>query len=362
MSTREGIYYWKCDRPNAFFAIGNGGIQSTEAPQIIVPMIKSILKEFLGDESFNISDGGGQGNHLTYKVNHKNTTYFLRIENGPERDDYMEVEASIMNFVRKKGIHSPHIFAVDSSRQKVPFAYQIMENIDFPDLNQVNKSDKINLTPIMHNIGSDIAKWQTIDVEKFGPFDALFLRRTGKLRGIHDDYSSYYFLNWQKHLEFLLNKNFLPAYKIAEIAREVENNKHMLNPDKGCLVHKDLAFWNILGNADGIKSYIDWDDAISGDPTDDISLMGCFHDGKDMESIIAGYESITKLPENFEIRFWLHLMRNIIMKSVIRVGANYFERDKDFFLCDNESLLETTLDRIDKTYKGLKGKIEIKDL
>jgi len=362
MSTREGIYYWKCDRSSAFYAIDNGGIQSTDASITIAPMIKSILTDFLGGTSYRITEGGGQGNHLTYKVYHENEIYFLRIENGPENDDYMEVEAYIMNEVKKFGIPSPRIFAVDSTRTRVPFAYQIMENVGYPDLNKINKSNGLNLSPIMRQIGVDIASWQQIDVAGYGPFDSLILRNNGRLQGIHNDYTSYYTLNWQRHLDFLVKKNFISLSRATEISRVVDKHKSLLGLESGCLVHKDLALWNILGDADGIRSYIDWDDSISGDPTDDISLIGCFHTGKDIETLLSGYTSVRELPENFELRFWLHLMRNIIMKSVIRVGANYFDRDKDFFLCDSENLMETTLDRIDKTYRGLNGKLEIKDL
>ncbi|MFN9915135.1 MAG: phosphotransferase, partial [Pirellulaceae bacterium] len=39
----------------------------------------------------------------------------------------------------------------------------------------------------------------------------------------------------------------------------------MLNLPLGCLVHKDLALWNILGTRDQIAAFIDFDDAISGD-------------------------------------------------------------------------------------------------
>jgi hypothetical protein len=37
-------------------------------------------------------------------------------------------------------------------------------------------------------------------------------------------------------------------------------------------------------------------------------------------------------PQGFLPRFWLHLLRNMIVKAVIRVGAGYFEKSSDFYL------------------------------
>jgi hypothetical protein len=41
---------------------------------------------------------------------------------------------------------------------------------------------------------------------------------------------------------------------------------------------------------------------------------------------------VRPLPEDYRRRFWLHLLRNMIVKAVIRVGAGYFERADGFFL------------------------------
>src|SRR5690606_36264792 len=139
---------------------------------------------------------------------------------------------------------------------------------------------------------------------------------------------------------------------------------HLLVLPEGCLVHKDLALWNILGDRNQIYAFIDWDDAVSGDPTDDLSLLGCFHDGEVVLAAIDGYQQVKTLPSDFEQRFWLHLLRNIIFKSVIRVKGNYFEKSDMFFLNNpkQKSLKRFTLDRIESAVEGLKGNKSIASL
>lgn len=64
----------------------------------------------------------------------------------------------------------------------------------------------------------------------------------------------------------------------------------------------------------------------------DLSLLGCFHDGTFLHRAVAGYRTVRSLPSEHRRWFWLHLLRNRIVKSVIRVGVGYFERTERFFL------------------------------
>jgi fructosamine-3-kinase len=358
--SREGVYYWKCDRPNAFFALE----MQKDKTDKVYSEVKHLVERFLGNSHFSLQTAGGQGNHLTFKVVSDAKQYFIRVENGPEKDDYMEVEAALCTMVRQKNIPTPIIYEVDSSRSYYPFAYQIMEYIDYSDLNQLYKKNRLDIRVIMRYLGRYIAQWQDIRTEGFGFFDAALLRKGGCLKGLCNTYSDYYMLNLDRHLNFLVQNRFITQSKSGSILDMVSHHSSLLGIDQGCLVHKDVALWNLLGNTREIKSVIDWDDAISGDPTDDLALIACFHNGNEIKALLDGYREYKVLPDNFEQRFWLHLLRNIIFKAVIRVGADYFNRTNSFFLIgtDGNALRRFTLERIDHSYKGLSGKMKIEDL
>ena len=91
---------------------------------------------------------------------------------------------------------------------------------------------------------------------------------------------------------------------------------------------------------------------------DDLALLACFHDVTFLQSAFDGYQSIRALPSEHLRRFWLHLLRNMIVKAVIRVGAGYFERDDGFFLIGSGSsgsnLREMTHSRIALALQGLR--------
>ena len=364
MINRKSIYYWKCDRPKAFYALNeksqDNGVSISESD------IFGLLYRHFGNNEFSFRPAGGQGNHLTYLVLHQKNNYFLRIEDGPEGDNYMGIEARVMDEVRASGVKTPRIFAVDSSRKNFPFAYQIMEFLDYPDLNSIDKKGKIDLLSVGMQIGENIARWQTIKPGGFGPFDPACLEKENRLQGLHGRYQDYFLLNWDRHLDFLESRKFLSSEEKLKLQTVVNGYLPHLQVEQGCLVHKDLALWNILGSPDEIKAFIDWDDSISGDPTDDLSLLACFHNNEFLESVLQGYQTVRELPENFESRFWLHLLRNMIVKAVIRVGAGYFDRKDDFFLIgtgsNGKSLETTTRERIQLAYSGLTGNAKITDL
>ena len=363
ITNRKDIYYWKCDRPSAFYALE--GTQE-EKSSITEELLYSLLKGHFGNNNFTFRPAGGQGNHLTYLVSYSGDTYFLRIEDGPECDNYIGVESKVMDLVRATGVPTPQIFAVDSSRSSYPFAYQLMEFIDYPDLNSIDKTGELNPFLLGTIIGENIARWQSIKPSGFGLFKPESQEEKKPLQGLHNCYLDYFFLNWNRHLDFLMSKNFLNKNENQIIEDIVKDHFQFLQIDQGYLVHKDLAFWNILGTKDEVKSFIDWDDSISGDPTDDLSLLACFHGWAFIETVLKGYQNIKPLPKDFETRFWLHLLRNMVVKAVIRVGAGYFDRQDDFFLIgsgsNGKSLETTTRERIELACLGLQGKVKLTDL
>jgi len=350
---RRAIYYWKCDRSASFHGTGGGAHRAISEDEL-----HSALRTHFPGKNLALRPAGGQGNHITYRATIDGTEAFVRVEDGPERDDYMEVESRVLTEVRALGLPAPQVLAVDASRRDVPFAWQVLEFIDRPDLNHWHKQGALDLAAAAEKIGAAVGRWQTVQPGGFGPFDAEVLRSENRMEGFHASYADYFHLRLDRHLHFLLESGFLPASQGREIEREIAGHPRLLALENGCLVHKDLALWNILGNATEIAAFIDWDDAISGDRMDDLSLLGCFYDGPILARAFAGYAAVRLLPDDYRRRFWLHLLRNMIVKAVIRVGAGYFDRTDRFYLIGAGSsgadLKAFTLARIAAALHGLR--------
>lgn len=355
-STRQDIYYWKCDRPAAFHGTAQGAARATRTE--IAAQVRAIVEQQFHQAPAALRDGGGQGNHLTFVADVAGGNYFVRIEDGPEQDDYMTVESDVMERVRALGVPTPRLFATDATRRTVPFAWQILELVAEPDLNRHLKAGTLDTDRVAEQLGRHIAAWQAVPVAGFGPFDAARVRTVQRLQGLHSAYAGYFFTRLDAHLAFLVGRQFLTEAQAAGIRAGIESHRPLLDLPAGCLVHKDTALWNVLGTASRITAVIDWDDCVAGDPMDDLALLACFHDGAFLRRAFAGYAAVRPLPAQHVGRFWLHLLRNMIFKAVIRVGAGYFNLDGGFFLIGaagtGASLRDQTLARIEAAQRGLR--------
>ena len=350
---RTGIYYWKCDRAAAFHGTE---VQRPDTPALEPQLRAALAKRFPGS-ALVLTPANGQGNHRTFRLRLDTQEAFIRTEDGPEADNYFDVETVVTEQLRALGLAVPQVWACDCAREATPFAWQMLAYIPHPDLNHHFKNGTLALARIAEAIGEAIARWQEVKPTGFGPFSAKQAKAHQTLAGLHASYDAYYTLNHQRHLRFLVERTFLTSTQAQAIMAAIARHQALLDVRQGVLVHKDLALWNILGAPDRIAAFIDWDDAISGDPMDDLSLLACFHGEPVIARALAGYARVRPLPEHALPRFWLHLLRNMIVKAVIRVGAGYFTRDDGFYLINagsNGGDLETlTRMRLDTALQGL---------
>jgi len=351
---RASIYYWKCDRPAAF----HGVFRSPEITDPnLLPQLTALLATALG-ETVKLTPAGGKGNHHTFLLDHAGERHFVRVEDGPEGDGHLDMESRILGEVANAGVSAPRVLFTDASRKQVPFAVQVIEYFDCPDLNSVYQQGGLRLTEVATEIGRNIARWQNVPVSGFGPFDPLRTNSTGRLTGYHDSYAAYFWLHQDRHLALLSANGLISEVEADQISQLIKIKSALLDLEDSVLVHKDLALWNIMGTSDGIRAFIDWDDAIAGDPLDDLSLLGCFYSAEVVQAALEGYASERPLPPGHLRRFWLHLLRNMIVKAVIRCGAGYFEASKNgAFLMgsgqDGPAFKAFTRERLMSAYRGL---------
>ena len=356
--SRPDIYYWKCDRPAAFRGTEprNGSAQS-EDEETDSRLSLELLRHF-GAGRVDVFTAYSQGIYRTWRVKVDGREMFVRTDDSADSSDRIEMESVVLDRVRAPGVPVPEVFAFDSSRLHVPFAWQALELVPFPDLNHWFRRKELETAPVAFEIGQNVAKWQSLQPQGFGPFDLEVWRERRGLAGFHQTYADYFRVRLSDHLDYLVKGGFFQEEQREEIERTIDDHTSLLEIEQGCLVHKDLALWNILGPANHVAAFIDFDDAISGDPMDDLSLLACFHDGAFLERAFAGYESERALRADWRRRFWLHLLRNLIVKAVIRLGAGYFQRDSGFFLITPDGsgadLRKFTEERIATALRGLR--------
>jgi len=356
---RRNAYSWKCDRPAAFHGTLRHSPPDATLAAALSGELAGQLRRHFAAAAVTLAPGPGQGNHLTWLATVDGRPLFIRVENGPEADGHLAVESAVLERVRAAGVPTPRVYGCDVSHREVDFSWQALERIDASDLNHWFREGLLDGDVIAPAIGRAVATWQEIVPAGFGVLDTA-------LQGAWPTYAEFFHLRLDEHLAFLARHGLISLPERTEITAEIERHESLLALDRACLVHKDLALWNILGTPREIAAFIDFDDAVGGDPLDDLSLLGCFHDGGFLRQAVAGYASVRPLPAEHRRRFWLHLLRNMLVKAVIRTGAGYFDRADDLFLIGRggtgADLRRFTVARLARALRGLRDDDDIEAL
>src|SRR3546814_12572236 len=106
----------------SLFAAGNTRKTDTAGLEESGMQVTEDLTVHFRKDPTTVIPAHGQGNHITFIAKYVDGDYFVRLENGPEGDNYMAIESHVMKMVRDQGIPCPMIYLTDESRTAVPFA------------------------------------------------------------------------------------------------------------------------------------------------------------------------------------------------------------------------------------------------
>jgi len=353
---RNNIFYWKYDCPlteeekQLYFFENKYELVSAD------DCVRSAMEDFLGHSPEKITPSGNDGNHFAYIVDSGKESFFFRADDGMLDDEYMLAESAVMEIVSKAGIPVPKVFHTDISKDKYPLRFQIMEFVNVKDLNFYYKNNSLDIEAISRQTGKYLSMLHGIKFDGFGFLNTDLLAEKQEIRGLDETYADYFNKKLEAHLRYLQDNSLLEAKIINKIVDNFQKFSQLLNIKQGRLIHRDLAYWNMLGTENNISALIDWDDAVIGDPADDLGILNCFHGEAVMKTILENYSVDFNIYDNFECRIWLHTLRNMLWKTAIRHQMGYFDKGRDFFLAKNVdklSLKDYTMNKIFKSIEVL---------
>jgi aminoglycoside phosphotransferase (APT) family kinase protein len=320
---RTNIYYWKCDNPLPVKEklIYNDKYKLADITDIVE---KIAIKEFRKKPQKVISTGSS-GNHYAYHIIYKNKTYFFRSDDGKIDDDYMDAEKVAIELAGKNGISVPKLYATDTSKKYFPVRYQIMEKVKGESMKVFYQNGSMDRNKTATQLGKELAKMHSIKVNKFGFFNTEKIREKGKIEGLDMSNEDYFNKKLDDHLSYLGKTKFLKVKEVDDIHKLINKNRKFLKLEKGRMVHKDIAFWNMVGTKSKINAIVDWDDVISGDPVDDLAVVRCFYDDDVFNPLIKSYFKYLEQPDDFYPKLWLYMIRNMLWKAVFRSFMKYFD-------------------------------------
>lgn len=330
---RTNIYYWKCDSPLSIEE--KQGYNTKYVLADISNIVESIAADYFGEPADSIENTGSAGNHYTYLIHHNEKKLFFRADDGKVNDDYMLAEGAAIQIAAKNSIPVPQVLACDISQKLYPIRYQILENIPYPDINKHYQAGTLHGTDVARQAGHILAKLHNIPLKGFGFFNTNQIKTNGEIKGLDNSNHAYFYKCLDRHLSYLQDAAILSTIETTEIEQLFNKHDNLLTLPQGSMIHKDMAFWNLLGSPSVIKAVIDWDDVISGDPVDDLAILRCFYDDPIWIPLLEAYQEIRELPDDFDGRLAMYLTRNMLWKTMIRHFMGYFDMKGDFFILNN---------------------------
>ena len=207
-------------------------------------------------------------------------------------------EAKIQKEVIKVGAPVPQILAVSKNEEELGDSY-IMNYIEGESIARKilrDKEYKKALPVLAYQCGEAIAKIHNVDIKNFS-----FLPKKPAEDQLEDLYSTY--------------QSFEQPSPVFEYAYLWLKEQDFGNFQES-LVHGDFRLGNIIVNADGLQSIIDWELAHIGNPLQDLGWVcgNSWRFGKndkvvggfgEIEDLLEGYNSISKLKVDKEmVKCW----------------------------------------------------------
>jgi aminoglycoside phosphotransferase (APT) family kinase protein len=356
VSSRKQVYYWKCDCP---LPLEERRLYNDKyARADIGEHVLRAAERFLGKVPVQVHATGSAGNHYAYIVDTPGQRYFFRAADGRIDDDYMLAETAVMRLLRDRGVPVPEVLAVDVSREVIPYRYQILEWRPEPALNEFYQDGSLDRARVGRQLGKCLAMIHSVSRPGFGFVDTAELAAHGRIRGIDTSHRTYFLKNLDTHLAYLYDHELLGRTQQREIEERILSLSPLTELRAGNLVHRDIAFWNVLGTRDRITAIVDWDDVVVGDPADDFGVLNCFYPEDVIGFVKEGYRSVCPLPMNLEVKMNLYTLRNMLWKAMVRDYMGYFRETGSFFMLDADnrgSLRAFTLGKIRTALANLRG-------
>lgn len=290
-------------------------------------VIPAIFKDVLGlnVRSFTRSSSWGSS-HVIYFVKlkgHRDLVFRANTGASSTPEIEMLLEKLITEKVQKIGVPTNKVLHVDISRSTYPFDFQIQEVLAGRDPEADFDGSEENYLKIVYQTGQAIAQLSSIKFEGFGRFDTQSALG-GELRGAKDKFSDYIMLNVEDDLAGLAKHQIIDDSRATSISRYIAERKSIINAHRpASLVHHDLADHNLMYRHDTLTGIFDWETAVAGDPILDLASCPTWksHYPK-RDQLLKGYQSITKLPDNFEELEKVYRLRTMLWKGYYAIRAN----------------------------------------
>jgi aminoglycoside phosphotransferase (APT) family kinase protein len=311
-------------------------------------------RQVLADEPLSVARAAEQGTfHDLFVVTTARRGKVIVRANavgGPGRDFALHLDAWAAAQLKRHGLPSLEVYAVDTTRRVVPFDFEVLESAPGRSLCDLDEDDAL-LGPMLTALGALVARVHAIGGVGFGPIDLEAVldptRRMSPGTGLFGRWLEYLRLNLEAHVKRCVDEGAIDAAAGRRIEAVFASLEHWMDEAPSALLHGDLGNHNVFAENGRISCLIDWEDCLVGDPVYDVAFWATFHPERRHAAFLAGYFGGRLPPRLFERRFWLYFLRVALAKTVLRARFDY--RDRPGRVPASRRIAQA-LDRLERTF------------
>ena len=244
--------------------------------------------------------------------------YVVRLNRLPreERDWQLLADESVSRALAQQGIDHPEVVLVDCSRAQAATDFEVAEFIEAPTLSAFD-ADDARIAPWLARAARMLARVHAVRGQRYGFID---VSGTPTLVGVHASWVAFLRARLAENITQVTQAGLLTAAERGVVEAHFEDGFATLGAVEPRLLHGDPGNHNILARADGTVVFIDWEDALLGDPHFDLAFWATFHPERRWPAFFAAYFGAPWVPD---ARFWLYYLRIAISKTVHRLRFDY---------------------------------------
>lgn len=326
LSDRTNMFYWQTNRNitpkqnKQIFLTRHTQVSKTDAIQAIKVGMQTYGLSKKEASVIYISDPIALGNI--------NNVFSATLQNGMEivarmhprsvKNGYFWVEKVVAEKATEKGVPSYETYYIDDSKKHVDFDFMLMERLPGQAIQHLLPLSQKKIQYLMNELGSLCARFHQVSPNGFGFMSNNIAKNKIELVGQYDRMLDHFYSALDEDLAYLVHESvFTPKHE--QVIRSIfSQHEALLSIKKASLIHNDIADWNVLSDGTNITGIIDWDESCAGDPIMDFAQFSLFYDKKRMNPFIAGYESVSPLPDNFERKLHIYRLRYVVSKLHLR--------------------------------------------
>lgn len=291
--------------------------------EINIPLIESLINSIIPkNNTHTIERTSHNFSTIVFRII-GNKIFYLRI--AVDKKENFTPETLIHSKLIELGLNVPEIIFFENFSSKLNgHSFMLI-----PDIGGVQINNNV-FKEVIYEAGKGLAKINSLHFNGFGMIER-FSKNISEIKGSKENHIDFILNFYKEKLLKIYKNNIITNCDITRLENFIEQNKHLLDIDKGNLVHGDFNLNHIFQKDGVLSGIIDFGDAKISNQFYDLAYFKICNRNY-FEDLFDGYKQNIVLPENWE---------NILKITTLIVGIRIISSEIDNInFVDNKILKE----------------------